>query len=148
MSAPLRTQSAIPAAVRFEAIAALSAPDTLATDSFGTAYSIVFWAPSRLPRSSLRRYASRLFEVANDYENLTAAAGSTAARRSDRLMIFTRSYFTTLYMATVVYLEELASWGVDIDDGDQLLVLENEFPDFVTTYVLPDTPPSPIHPSS
>ena len=33
----------------------------------------------------------------------------------------------------------------DILNGDELLVLDDELPDFVTVYVVPDDPPSPLH---
>jgi len=146
-TAPLRSASAIrpPRSVRFELVSVFPASAPIVTDVDWAGYSGCHWLPSRLPGPSLQRYAPHLFEIANACEDSTAVAGSPAARRSDRLRTFTRSYFTTLYMATKAYLAELTALGADILNGDELLVLEDEFPDFVTAYVIPDDSPSPLH---
>ena len=108
-------------------------------------YSDCQWLPTRVPGHYLSLHAPLLFEIANACENPNAAPDSWASRRSIRLRTFTKSYFTTFYRATKTYLAELTRLNADIvEDEGELLVLEASFPDFVTTYVLPEDPPSPL----
>ena len=146
-TAPLRTSNAIrlPRSTEVELIATLPSLTRLATDSANSGpHSVCQWLPTRVPGPYLLRHAPLLFEIANACENPTAAPDSWAARRGIRLQTFTKSYFTTLYRATKTYLAELTRLNADIvDDGGEPLVLEASFPDFVTTYVLPEDPPAP-----
>ena len=147
-TAPLRSANAIlpPRSSRFELAAVFPTPAPLAIDVVGAGtHSSCHWLPTKILGPCLQRHAPLLFEIANACEDTTAVAGSLAARRNARLRTFTKDYFTTLYRATRAYLAELTTLGADILDGGEPLVLEDEFPDFVTTYVLPEDPPSPLH---
>ena len=146
--APLRTPNAIPLprSAEAELISTLPSGTRLAPDSANPGpYSDCQWLPARVPGHYLSLHAPLLFEIANACENPNAPPGSWASRRSIRLRTFTKSYFTTLYRATKTYLAELTRLDADIvEDEGELLVLEASFPDFVTTYVLPEDPPSPL----
>ena len=148
-TAPLRAANAIhpPPSSESELISTLPSLTRLATDSVDSGpHSLCLWLPTRVPGPCLRRHSPLLFEIANACENSTVAPESWAARRGKRLQTFTKSYFTTLYRATKTYLAELTRLNADIvDDGGEPLVLEASFPDFVTTYVLPEDPPSPLN---
>ena len=147
-TAPLRSANAIlpPRSSRFELITAFPTPAPLAIDVVGAGtHSTCYMLPTRIPGPCLPRHAPLLFGIANACEDTTAAAGSLAARRNARLRTFTKDYFTTLYRATRAYLAELTILGADILSGSEPLVLEDESPDFVTTYVLPEDPPRPLH---
>ena len=147
-TAPLRTANAIlpPSSSTFELISSSPTPAPLATDLVDSGpHSHCQWLPTRIPGPCLQVHSPLLFEIANACENFTAVLESPAARRSERLRTFTKNYFTTLYRATKAYLAELTYLGADIVDGGEPLVLEEEFPSFVTTYVLPEDPPSPLH---
>jgi hypothetical protein len=146
--APPRTANAIhlPRSAEAELISTLPSLTRRATDPFNSGpHSDCQWLPARVPGDYLSLHAPTLFEIANACDNPDAAPDSWTSRRSIRLRTFTRSYFTTLYRAAKAYLAELTRLDADIvEEGRELLVLEAYFPDFVTTYVLPEDPPSPL----
>jgi hypothetical protein len=146
--APLRSANAIrlPHSAEAELISTFPSRTRRATDLFHSGpHSYCQWMPARVSGDYLSLHAPLLFKVANACGNHDAAPDSWTSRRNIRLWTSTQCYFTTLYRATKAYLAELTRLDADIvEEGRDLLVLEASFPDFVTTYVLPEDPPSPL----